>query len=60
MSTASIVSRAFEVFHTDAAATPPLALRGANAVDGYHEPMPFNPAEDESWLSTSHRSTCDR
>jgi hypothetical protein len=47
MSTASIVSRAFEVFHTDAATTPPLTLRGANAVDGYDQPMPFNPAEDE-------------
>ena len=47
MSTASIVRRAFEVFHADAAATPPLTLRGANAVDGYDQPMPFNPAQDE-------------
>jgi hypothetical protein len=48
MSMASIVSRAFEVFRTDAAAPPPLTLRGANAVDSYNQPMPFNPAEDES------------
>ena len=44
---ASIVSRAFEVFGSDAAAPPPLTLRGANAVDSYNQPMPFNPAEDE-------------
>ena len=47
MSTASIVSRAFEAFRTDAATPPPLTLRGANAVDSYNQPMPFNPAEDE-------------
>ena len=47
MSTASIVSRAFEVFRVDAAAAPPLTLRGANAVDNYARPMPFDPAEDE-------------
>ncbi len=48
MSMASIISRAFEVFRIDAAAPPPLTLRGANAVDSYNQPMPFNPAEDES------------
>ena len=47
MSMASIVSRAFDVFRTDAAAPPPLTLRGANAVDDYSQPMPFNPAEDD-------------
>jgi hypothetical protein len=47
MSTASIVSRAFEVFRTDAQAPPPLTLRGANAVDSYDQPMPFDPAADE-------------
>jgi hypothetical protein len=47
MNTASIVSRAFEVFRTDAAAPPPLTLRGGNAVDSYSQPMPFDPAEDE-------------
>jgi len=46
MSTASIVRRAFEVFHSDAGAPPPLTLRGANAVDGYDQPMPFDPAKD--------------
>jgi hypothetical protein len=44
---ASIVSRAFDVFRADAAAAPPLTLRGANAVDSYARPMPFDPAEDE-------------
>ena len=47
MSTASVVSRAFEVFRTDATAPPPLTLRGANAVDSYNQPTPFNAAEDE-------------
>jgi uncharacterized protein DUF6714 len=47
MSTSSIASRAFEVFRTDAAAPPPLSLRGANALDSYSQPMPFDPAEDE-------------
>ena len=47
MTRASIVSRAFEVFRADAAAAPPLTLRGANAVDSYARPMPFDPAEDE-------------
>ena len=47
MSTASVVSRAFEVFRADTAAPPPLTLRGANAVDSYDHPMPFDPAADE-------------
>ena len=47
MTTASIVSRAWEVFRTDATTSPPLTLRGGNAVDGYSQPIPFDPAEDE-------------
>lgn len=47
MSTASIVTRAFTVFRSDATEQPPLTLRGANAVDSYERPMPFDPAEDE-------------
>jgi hypothetical protein len=46
MSSATIVSRAFEVFRTDADAPPPLTLRGANAVDGYDQAMPFHAEED--------------
>jgi hypothetical protein len=42
-----IVRRAFEVFRTDLASPPPLTLRGGNAVDGYTQPVPFDPAEDE-------------
>ena len=42
-----IVRRAFAAFHADAAAVPPLTLRGGNAIDGYHEPEPFDPARDE-------------
>ena len=41
------ISRAFEVFHADVADQPPLTLRGANAVDSYSQPMPFDPAEDD-------------
>jgi len=44
---ASGVTRAYEVFRTDAAVSPPLTLRGANAVDSYSQPAPFDPAEDE-------------
>jgi Family of unknown function (DUF6714) len=47
MSTAAVVTRAFEVFRTDAMAPPPLTLRGANAVDGYDQPTPFDQAADE-------------
>jgi|SRR5688572_14963931 len=47
MTRASIVSRAFEAFRADAAAEPPLTLRGANAVDSYARPMLFDPVEDE-------------
>lgn len=47
MSAALVIARAFEVFATDAAMPPPLTLRGANAVDSYAEPMPFDPVQDE-------------
>ena len=47
MSRAAIVTRAFEAFRADAASPPPLTLRGANAIDSYDQPMPFDPAEDE-------------
>ena len=47
MTTDEIVRRAFEVFCTDADAAPPLTLRGGNAVDGYDEAEPFDPARDE-------------
>lgn len=47
MSTASLVARAFDVFHADVSASPPLTLRGANAVDSYEQPLPFEPADDE-------------
>jgi hypothetical protein len=47
MSTASIVRWAFDVFRADAEASPPLTLRGGNAVDGYDQAMAFNAAEDE-------------
>jgi hypothetical protein len=42
-----IVRRAFEAFHADAEAMPSLTLRGGNAVDGYYEAEPFDPARDE-------------
>ena len=46
MSPEEIVSGAFEVFRTDID-PPPLTLRGGNAVDGYSQAAPFDPAEDE-------------
>jgi hypothetical protein len=42
-----IVRRAGDAFRADASTTPPLTLRGANAVDGYDDPEPFDPARDE-------------
>jgi hypothetical protein len=47
MSPDEIVSGAFEVFRTDIESAPPLTLRGGNAVDGYSQAVPFDPAEDE-------------
>jgi hypothetical protein len=47
MRVSSTVTRAFEVFQADAAAPPPLTLRGANAVDSYESPMAFDPRQDE-------------
>ncbi len=46
MGTAAIVRRAWTAFRADAIAAPPLTLRGANAVDGYDQPPPFDPAAD--------------
>src|SRR4029450_8484787 len=43
----AVVRRPFEVFQPDTTAPPPLTLRGANAVDSYSQPMPFDPAEDD-------------
>ena len=47
MSTAAIVSRAFEAFRREVEVPPPLTLRGGNAVDGYDLPTPFDSAVDE-------------
>jgi len=44
---ATVVRRAFDVFRADAEASPPLTLRGGNAVDGYDQPPAFSAAEDE-------------
>ena len=48
MTREEIVQRAFEVFRADTDAVPPLTLRGGNAVDGYDEAEPFDPARDEA------------
>jgi hypothetical protein len=44
---ADIIQRAFEVFQADAAAAPPMTLRGGCAADEYAEPQAFDPALDE-------------
>jgi hypothetical protein len=41
------VRSALEAFRADADVPPPLSLRGGNAVDGYDEAEPFDPARDE-------------
>ena len=38
---------AIEAFRAETDAPPPLTLRGGNAVDGYDEAEPFDPAHDE-------------
>jgi hypothetical protein len=47
MSTDTIVSHAVDVFRADVRSLPPLTLRGANAVDSYDQPPPFDPVQDE-------------
>ena len=47
MPTHDFVRRAFEAFAPELEASPPLTLRGANAVDSYDRPEPFAPARDE-------------
>jgi hypothetical protein len=47
VSPADIVRHAFQAFRDDVGGPPPLTLRGANAVDSYSLPTPFDPAEDE-------------
>jgi hypothetical protein len=46
MDIAPFVARAFEVFGADASLPPPLTLRGANAVDSYDLPEPYDPVLD--------------
>ena len=42
-----LARKALEAFRDDLAAPPALSLRGANAVDGYDRPEPFDPDADE-------------
>jgi hypothetical protein len=47
MRASTLVSSALEAFRAEAASTPPLTLRGGNAVDSYVPATPFEPADDE-------------
>src|SRR5262245_51147572 len=47
MAAPELLRRAFDAFRADVASSPPLTLRGGNAVDGYDLPEPFDPALDE-------------
>ena len=42
-----ILQRAFEAFASDTKMAPSTTLRSGNAIDGYEEPMPFDPVLDE-------------
>ena len=42
-----IIRRAYEAFRADLEATPPVTLRGGEALDSYDEPPPFDPDVDE-------------
>src|SRR3982751_5554810 len=46
MDHAEHLERARHAFRDDLAGPPPLTLRGANAVDGYDEPKPYDPDVD--------------
>jgi len=41
-----IIARAYEVFRADVESTPPITLRGGEALDRYDEPPPFDSAID--------------
>jgi len=41
-----IVKRAYEVFKADVESTPPITLRGGDALDSYDEPPPYDAAAD--------------
>jgi hypothetical protein len=45
--TEELLRRAFEVFASDARLIPSTTLRSGNAIDGYAEPIPYDPAVDE-------------
>jgi hypothetical protein len=47
MDQAELLRKTREAFTEDVAATPALTLRGANAVDSYDHPEPFDASEDE-------------
>lgn len=42
-----LLHRVRDAFRDDLGDPPPLTLRGANAIDGYDRPEPFDPAADE-------------
>lgn len=44
---AEITSRAYQVFRADVAASPPMTLRGGDAVDSYWSAPPYDPAIDQ-------------
>lgn len=55
MEIGDLIARAEVAFRVDAAAVPPLTLRGGNAVDSYATPPPRDPAIDtpsEGYLET--------
>ena len=47
MDHADLIRNAFDVFRDDAESPPALSLRGANSVDSYESPEPFDEADDE-------------
>jgi hypothetical protein len=42
-----IARRAFEIFQLDATESPPLTLRGGNAIDSYSSPPPYDAQLDQ-------------
>src|SRR4026207_1502089 len=47
MEHSELLRKARQAFHAELAEPPALTLRGANAVDGYDQPEPFDVVDDE-------------
>lgn len=45
---AALIRQAYAAFRTDVERTPPITLRGGDALDSYDEPPPYDPEVDDA------------